>query len=335
MNLKGVNLTQQINGLHAKILRELLADGRKSDREIAKEIGVPNEVIKRNYTEMKKAGIICGATTHINYRLFGFKAVAHIIIQIDPNHETQLIAYLQKIPELYAYRSRGIKGQVDVTLILRTLHELSGIKDDLKRNFTLLELKTAIWTDVKEMNYNLSIVEEARSLKVTPNIPKKIPNMGTTKIEIDNTDQKIADKLAENGRITMKALAKEVGVSPNIVKKRFEKLRENGYLKITIQVDPRKIGYQALCIFFTCISINNLSGIIEQISQIPDVISIMKTSGDFDLQIYAMVQNLEQFLLIKKEIGHIDGVSKMELEIDQFSETMAKWPSPRQYISTF
>jgi len=328
-------LTQQINGLHAKILRELLADGRKSDREIAKEIGVPNKVIKRNYAEMKKAGIICGATTHINYRLFGFKAVAHIIIQIDPDHETQLIAYLQKIPELYAYRSGGIKGQVDVTLILRTLHELSGIKDDLKRNFTVLELKTAIWTDVKEMNYNLSIVEEARSLKITPHVPKKILKMGTAKIGIDNTDQKIADKLAEDGRITMKALAKEVGVSPNIVKKRFEKLKENGYLKITIQVDPRKIGYQALCIFFTCISSENLSGIIEQIGQIPDVISIMKTSGDFDLQIYAMVQNLEQFLSIKSQIAHIGGVSKMELEIDQFSERMTKWPSPRQYISTF
>jgi DNA-binding Lrp family transcriptional regulator len=327
-------LVRQINGLQAKILKELLADGRKSDREIAEEIGVQKEVVKRNYAEMEKAGIIRGATTHINYRLFGFKAVAHIIIRIDPEQETQLIAYLQKIPEVYAFRSRGIKGQVDVTLILRTLHELSGIKDDLKSNFAVLEMKSAIWTDVKEMNYNLSIVDEARNLKLTPQVSKKM-FMENTKIEIDNTDQKIADKLAEDGRITIKALAKDVGVSANIAKKRYEKLRENGYLKITIQVDPRKIGYQALCIFFTSISSDNLSGIIEQISEIPDVISIMKTSGDFDLQVYAMVQDLEQFLSIKKQIGHIGGVSKMELEINQFSERMTKWPSPRQYISTF
>jgi hypothetical protein len=78
-----------------------------------------------------------------------------------------------------------------------------------------------------------------------------------------------------------------------------------------------------------------LSGVVDQISQIPDVISIMKTSGDFDLQIYAMVQNLEQFLSIKNQIGQIEGISKMELEINQFGERMARWPSPRQYISTF
>jgi Lrp/AsnC family transcriptional regulator, leucine-responsive regulatory protein len=331
---KGVKLAQQINGLQAKILRELLADGRKSDSEIAEEIGVPKKIVKRNYIEMQKVGIIRGATTHINYRLFGFKAVAHIIIRIAPEQETQLIAYLQKIPEVYAYRSRGIKGQVDVTLILRTLHQLNGIKDELKRTFTVLEMKSAIWTDVKEMNYNLSIIDEARNLKITSQLPKKLTTE-TTKIVIDTTDQKIADILAEDGRITMTALAKEVGVSANIAKKRYEKLRENGYLKITIQVDPQKIGYHALCIFFTSISSENLSGIIEQVSEIPDIISIMKTSGDFDLQIYAMVQNLEQFLSIKKQIGHIGGISKMELEIDQFSERMTKWPSPRQYISTF
>jgi DNA-binding Lrp family transcriptional regulator len=328
-------VVQQINGLQAKILKELLADGRKSDREIAKEIGVSKEAVKRNFAEMEKTGIIRGATTHINYYLFGFKAVAHIIVRIDPEHETDLIAYLQKIPEAYAYRSRGIKGQVDVTLILRTLDQLNGIKDDLKSNFTVLEMKSAIWTDVKEMNYNLSIVDETRNLKITPQPPKKAPKTEKSRIDIDNTDQKIADKLAEDGRISMKALAKEVGISAKVAKKRYDKLRENGYLKITIQVDPRKIGYQALCIFFTSISSNNLSGIIDQISLIPDVISIMKTSGDFDLQIYAMIQNLEQFLSIKNQIGHIAGISEMELQIDQFSERLIKWPSPRQYISTF
>jgi Lrp/AsnC family leucine-responsive transcriptional regulator len=239
------------------------------------------------------------------------------------------------MPEVYAYRNNEIKGQVDVTFILRTLHELNEIKDDVKRNFTVFEMKSAIWTDVKEMNYNLSIVDEAKNLKLTPQLPKNTLEKETGKNGFDSTDQKIADKLAEDGRITMKALGKEVGVSANIAKKRYEKLKENGYLKITIQVDPRKIGYQALCMFFTTISSENLPGIIDQVSQIPDVISVMKTSGDFDLQIYAMVQNLEQFLSIKKDISQIEGVSKMELEINQFSERMTKWPSPRQYISTF
>jgi DNA-binding Lrp family transcriptional regulator len=325
-------LAPQITTLQARILKELLADGRKSDKEIAEEIGETKEAIKKTFRKMEKEGIIQGATTHINYRLFGFKSVAYILVTMDPAQETQFHAYLQKKPEVYAHSNRGVKGQVDIVIILRTLEELNEIKDDLKRNFTIHQMKSAIWTDVKEMNYNLSIVEELCAAPKNPSL--FMVNRENAKKGIDAIDQKIADKLAEDGRITMKALAQQIGVSANLVKKRYEKLKADGYLKITIQIVPKKIGYKALCIFFTTISSDNLSGVISQISEIPDIISIMKTSGDFDLQIYAMIQNLEQFLDIKKRIGAIEGISDMEIEINPM-ERFISWPSPRQYSSTF
>ncbi len=281
---------------------------------------------------MEKTGIIKGATTHINYRLFGSKVVAHIIITIDPSQEEQLTAYVKKMPQTYSVYSRGVQGHIDIITILKTLEQLGEIKDELKRNFAIIEMKTAIWTDVKEMNYNLAIIDENRTaINNQPETAKKT----SARCVIDETDRKIADTLAVNGRVSMAALGKEVGISASNAKKRYQKLRENGVLKITIQVNPSKIGYQALCVFFTTISSERLPSIVQKISQIPDVISIMKTTGDYDLQVYAMVQNLDQLLFIREEIGRIDGVSRMDLEINRIQERLEKWPSPRQYISTF
>jgi hypothetical protein len=58
----------------------------------------------------------------------------------------------------------------------------------------------------------------------------------------------------------------------------------------------------------------------------------MKTTGDYDLQIWAMVQDIDQLLSIQDELGKIRGILKTDIEIVR---VLDKWPSPRQYISTF
>jgi DNA-binding Lrp family transcriptional regulator len=315
----------------------LIADGRQTAEEIAKKIGKPNKTIKNNYEKMEKLGIITGATTHINYKLFGNKAVAHILTIVDPQQADQLTEYLKKKPEVYSAYCRGSKGNIDVIVILTKLEQLNKIKEFIKMNATVLEMKTVIWTDVKEMNQNLAITDFIRkaSLETTSNesnteIRKQMPL-----VVIDEIDQKIADKLAEDGRISMEALGREVGISTDLARKKYEKLKHNGILKITIQINLTKIGYTAMCIFFITISGENSLSIIQQISKIPNIISIMKTTGDYDLQIYSMVQNLDQLLFINEEILKIKGIRKIDLELLRLNEKLTKWPSPRQYISTF
>jgi DNA-binding Lrp family transcriptional regulator len=135
----------------------------------------------------------------------------------------------------------------------------------------------------------------------------------------------------------MQTLGREIGISPDTAKRRYEKLKNNGVLKVTIQINPVKIGYQAMCVFFTVTSHENSFVLIEKISKIPDVISIMKTTGDYDLQIWAMAKDLGQLLFIQGEIGKIPGISRIDMEVLGLEENSnwLKWPSPRQYISTF
>ena len=280
---------------------------------------------------MKKLGIIKGATTHINYKLFGFKAVANILITVKPDQANQLLEYLKGVPEIYSAFTRGIEDKIGVIAILKTLEQLNTIKDTIKGKFSVLEMKTIIWTDVREMNENLAIIDDNRKKVLEPKSNRTKTNL--SKIIIDELDQKIADRLAENGKASMQLLAKEIAISTATAKRKYERLKNIGALKVTIQIDPVKIGYQALCIFLIVASEKEGSQIIKKISEIPDIISIMKTTGDCDFEVYAMIQNLEQLLFIQEEIGRIEGISDIETEISRL--VFDKWPSPKQYISTF
>ncbi len=313
----------------------MIADGRKTETEIAKTLGLTKETVKKNYLKMKKMGIITGATIHINYKSFGYKAVAHILINVDPQQEDNLVEHLRLMPEVYSFYKREVKGNLDTVVILKTLEQLNEIKDAIKKCFSILEMKTAIWTNVKEMNDNLAIIPSAAKNISTSSHEKVKEKDGPQTVVIDEMDQKIADKLAENGRISMDKLGKELGVSANTVSRRYEKLKKNGILKVTIQINPILIGYQALCVFFTSTSDEKTYSVTDKVGLIPNIISVMKTSGDYDLQIWAMVQDIDQLLYIQEQIGKIPGISKIEPEILRLSDQWTKWPSPRQYISTF
>jgi Lrp/AsnC family leucine-responsive transcriptional regulator len=333
---RGRPVDTKISPIQATILKHLLVDGRKSCTKIAKECSVAKEVIYENYKELKQAGIIKGATIHINYGGFGYKAVVSLLIITDPAQADNLIQFVHKMPDIYSVYKTGPGGNIRVIATLKTLQQLDEIKDSIKQKFPISEIKTGIWTGVKEMHENLnlasngSIINSNISLQTKSATPVSSNNRSQ---EIDEIDLQITQLLAANGREPLSKIAQQIGISTNAVIKRYKNLKKYGLIKATIQIDPAKIGYRAVVIFFAAFTIQaDPLSIIERISRIPDIISIMKTSGDYDLQIYAMIKNIEQLLTIQEEFTKIPGIAKMELDIFR---TLKIWPTPRQYISTF
>jgi len=330
-------LTKEISHIQAKILKELLMDGRITAAEISERNGLRKEIVHKSIQEMKRSGIIKGATIHINYREFGYRAVAMLLINVEPAKADQLADYVKKMQDIYAVYSNGPKGNIRVVTTLKTFQQLDEVKDAIKLLFSTSNLRTVIWTDVKEMHQNLLLShdkETAELEKATPDEKEeKTAETKKEKAKIDEIDHKIADILSKNGFAPIDKIAKEIGISTSNAKKRYEKLKKHGLLKVTVQIDPTKLGYRALAIFYLTFTLNQDStSTIEKISRIPDIISIMKTSGDYDLQVYAMIRDIDELLAIQGEFAKIDGIAKTEMDI---SAILSEWPTPRQYISTF
>jgi DNA-binding Lrp family transcriptional regulator len=156
----------------------------------------------------------------------------------------------------------------------------------------------------------------------------------TNEIKIDDADKQIVQKLTLNGRMSFTKIAKEIGLSTDTVVKRYNKLKENGAIKVSIQINPNVIGYEAILDFNIAFTTSDglTNTIVESLSKIQDVIIITKTSGDYDLHLTAMVRDIAQSFDIQDQITRVCGITKIEASARKIPE---RWPTPQQHISTF
>jgi Lrp/AsnC family transcriptional regulator for asnA, asnC and gidA len=323
-----------MNELDANILRNLLKDGRISYVELAKKCGVSKNKVWKRCSAMEKKGIITGATTQMNFEDFGYAALATLLISVEAQQIEEVMEFIEKITEIRAHRQYNSVYNVRAFATLKNLNELDYIKQIIRRKLPTIGLKTYIWMGVRNIPENLNLNGHMDGINESSDINSKAPiYKSTNKKIIDETDRQILQELTVNGRMAFTKLAKVCGLSTNTVLNRYKHLVENGAIKVSIQIDPKKIGYSSILDFniaFT--TLRGLSDdIVESFSKIPDIIIITKTSGDYDLQVTAMIRDLEQSFAIQDQIARVHGVTQIETSSRKIPD---RWPTPQQYIST-
>jgi Lrp/AsnC family transcriptional regulator, regulator for asnA, asnC and gidA len=279
---------------------------------------------------MEKKGIINGATTQINANFIGLAAMATLLIKVNPQEIQQTMEIMKKVCDINVYQQYNSVYNVRVVAALRDLNELDRLKQVIRERIPAFAIKTYIWMGTRTIPENLNLPGAATDKTHKEKRKKSVLPTGFT---VDELDHKIIRHLTVDGRRSFSDLADELNVSNHTIIKRYNRLKDNGVLKVLIQINLNKIGYTAILdlnIAFT--TIRGLSiNIVDLLAKIPDVIIVTRTSGDFDLQVTAMVKDLEQVLNIQDEISRIDGVTQIEASIRRIPE---KWPTQQQQIST-
>jgi Lrp/AsnC family transcriptional regulator, regulator for asnA, asnC and gidA len=323
----------KISELDSRILKILLKDGRVGYDSIAKECSEPENKIWKRCKAMEKKGIIKGATVQINFGYFGYAALATILISVEAQQMDQVMEIIKKITEVRAYRQYNSVYNVRAVATLFDLNELDHLKHLIKRNLPTLGIKTFIWAGVKNIPENMKLTCETKNSQKSPEKTSQIIGEICKKIKIDDVDKQIVQKLALNGRRSFSAIAKEIGLSTDTIIKRYNRLRENGVIKVSIQINPNIIGYSSILDFNIASVASCVTGnVVDSLAEIPDVIIITRTSGDFDLHVAAMVRDIAHSFDIQDQIAKVCGMTKIEASARKIPD---KWPTPKQHISTF
>jgi Lrp/AsnC family leucine-responsive transcriptional regulator len=323
-----------IREIDAKIIKDLLIDGRKNFSEIGKECGVTKNKVWKHYRELEKKGIIVGATIQLNFASFGYEALATLLISVEAQLINQVMDYIRKIPEIRPYRQYNSIYNIRAVTTLKDINELDRTKAAIRRQLATNGLRTYIWTDVRNIPENLKLLTNKKNSDTVNEQPLLKPHIQKIDLNIDKIDLRIVDKLSSNGRSSFSKIAREIGTSTDTVAKRYGKLARNGVVKVSIQIDPNKLGYSSILDFniaFAAPAKNTLE-IVDSLAKIPDVIIITKTSGEYDLQLTAMIRDVEQMFSIQDEIAKTVGVTRIETSARKIPKA---WPTPRQFISTF
>lgn len=321
-----------LDPIDVSILKELLKDGRQSFASIARINGVSADVISNHYVEMEKAGIIVGATIQLNYLLFGYQGVTLIFIRSDLRYHQKILDDLRKIPNISTSACYNSPFDISVITMFKGLNELDMVKQLIKNRYPIHSSRAYIWTDVRNFPENLQLQSIDNSVHddvITGEIKPK-----NECPKLDDLDHKIVEELTRNGRAPFNQIAKVVDSSTDTVKRRYERLVENNFMKVSIQINPALLGYKATVHFLISMSNQSeLNKIVELLTKIPNVSYIVKMSGgDFELLVCMLVMELDEICVVTDKIREIPDVERVESYI---KKVPLRWPTPRQYISSF
>ena len=128
-------------------------------------------------------------------------------------------------------------------------------------------------------------------------------------MSLDILDLKIIKCLNEDARRTYRAIAEEAGVSEATVKNRIDKLMEDGVIKkFTVIMDYHKLGRAIKAFIGLKVQPAKLQEIVQVIERNPDVHVLYRTSGDVDLLIEVIFEQMEDLNgFLEKELA-LDGI---------------------------
>lgn len=320
---------KELEELDIRILRELLRDGRKSFTAIARECQTSNDAICAHYKELKKTGVIVGATIQFNYQKLGYSGVAMVMINVEASSKEKVFECLENIPEILVTRNYNSVYIIGALSKLKSLSDLERVKQLINRQNKINGFKTYLWLDVRNIPENIlpGSDEDPSQHAYSP------MNTAEDPLSIDEVDTQIMDALTKNGRLPFSKIAEQIGSSTATITRRYERLKENNYIKVSVQINPLKLGFQSILDVNVALEDQSkIDEIANKISGIRGVSYIVKISGNYDLSVAALVKDCNDVIDVNNQILAIANIKKIE---GTLRKLQSAWPGSRQYISTF
>lgn len=107
----------RLDPIDRKILSELQADGRMTNVELAKRVGISAPPCLRRVRTLEEAGLIRGYHAEVNARELGFEVQVFAMVGLDSQAQSELSAFEEKCREWPLVREcHMLNGEVDFML---------------------------------------------------------------------------------------------------------------------------------------------------------------------------------------------------------------------------
>jgi Lrp/AsnC family transcriptional regulator, regulator for asnA, asnC and gidA len=129
---------------------------------------------------------------------------------------------------------------------------------------------------------------------------------------LDAANRAIIEALQKDGRRPYGAIAEEVGLSEAAVRRRVQRLRENGVIQIVAVTDPLQLGFTRQALVGIQVE-GDVRQIAAKIVAIPEVDYVVMCAGSFDLLAEVVCEDDDSLLkLLNDSVRSIPGVRSTE-----------------------
>jgi Lrp/AsnC family transcriptional regulator for asnA, asnC and gidA len=130
---------------------------------------------------------------------------------------------------------------------------------------------------------------------------------------LDNIDQYIIDAMRKDGREAFAQIAEKLNVSPGMVRQRYNRLVELGYLKVVAVTNPLMMGMRTMALIGIHTDGLKMLQVAEEISKIDEVVYLVLVSGRYDIVCEVFCRDHEDLLrFLTEKLAKIDGIRETE-----------------------
>jgi Lrp/AsnC family transcriptional regulator for asnA, asnC and gidA len=131
--------------------------------------------------------------------------------------------------------------------------------------------------------------------------------------DLDDTDLKIIEALRKDGRVAFTTIAEQLGVSPGMIRQRYTRLVDQGFLKIIAITNPVRMGFRTMAMIGIRADGTKLLEVADKVSKLDEVIYLIITSGRFDIFAEVICRDHEDLLrFMTEKLSTIDGIRETE-----------------------
>ena len=130
---------------------------------------------------------------------------------------------------------------------------------------------------------------------------------------LDEIDRAVIEALRKDGRAAFAQIAESLGVSPGMIRLRYNRLVEQGYLRVVAISNPLRMGLKSMAMIGLHVDGARLLEVADQVSKLDEVIYLVITSGRFDIFAEVFCRDHEHLLeFISTKLSTIEGVRDSE-----------------------
>ena len=332
---------RDLDALDRQIIRLLRDDGRRPNAEIARAIGVSEPTVRKRLDRLRTGGVlkIIGildppATGFPVYAMIGVRALPGMAREIG-----RRLAAMDCVANV-----TYITGRWDIWMeaMLESnmrLHDF--LAEDLVAIPGILTTETFLVLAIEKFDYTWDLPDpealplaarvgsEAASEPAVAypggngaGISPRSKRMEAGRA-MDTLDRQILRLLQDDGRRPNAEIARALGVSEPTIRKRLDRLRDSGVLRIIGLLDPAATGFPVDVFVGVRVKHGYVRRVGRQIAAMGCVTFVGYTTGPYDLLIEAVfLDNAALLTFLSESVGGAEGVIASEtmhiLAVDKF-----------------
>lgn len=291
-----------MKSIERSVLRELEFDSRMPFTKIGKRIRTSQQRVSYTINSLTEKGIIEKFYTLVDYSKLN---ALHFRVYFQVNYISgekfkELVDYLVSNPHTSWIANCGGRYDLICTFFALNPSQFNKTLKSIMEKFPKQLQNYTVLTTIVIRGFGRKYLFRDNSM-----IRETIIGGDREPEDIDGTDVQILNELSENARISSVELGKITEQTPKTVIKRIKKLREKKIIMgFRSFLNQRKMEYTStlLLIRFHNISSELENKLVRYLKVHPNVVSAVKTLGEWDIEVEIEVKDRAKLRKIEMEI---------------------------------